>query len=145
VSNWTFNQRLPRNRYTNDSEPIGGAFGNDYDFVQLSAIHWLREYIGLSVHLTYRRQGEGRIDAEWTAPWLDVEGDYSEPFPTGVVQKTLTASLGAKGFLLGHAFFDLEAGLDRVENRLHIEGEDKTLPFVNLTVSGFILPIVNIN
>jgi len=145
VSNWTFNQRLERNRYLNDNEPIGGALGNDYDLIELSVIRWLQDYLLVSGNLSYRRQGEGRVDAEWTMPWLDVEGDYSEPFPTGVVQKTLTASLGAKGFLYGHFNFDLEAGIDKVENRFHIEGDDKSLPFINLTISGFILPIVDID
>ncbi len=145
VSNWTFNQRLERNRYLNDSEPIGGAWGNDYDLMELSVIRWFREYLSVSANLSYWRQGEGRVNAEWTMPWLDVEGDYSEPFPTGVVQKTLTASLAAKGFLYGHFFFDLEAGIDKVENRFHDEGVDDTLPFVNLTVSGFVLPVLNIH
>jgi len=145
VSNWTFNQRFARNRYTNDGLPIGSAAGNDYDLLDLSVIRWLRDCLAVSANLSYRRQGEGRIEAEWTMPWLEVEGDYSEPFPTGTVQKTLTASLGAKGFLYGHFFFDLEAGVDRVENRFHVESADETLPFVNLTLSGFVLPTVDID
>lgn len=145
ISNWTFNQRFERNRYTNDNEPIGSALGNDYDMFDLSVIHWFKEFVAISANFSYLRQGEGRVNAEWTMPWLEVEGDYSEPFPTGVVQKTLTASLGAKGFLLGHFYFDIEAGLDRVENRFHVEGEDESLPFVNLTLSGFILPSVAID
>lgn len=145
VSNWMFNQRFERNRYTNDGSPIGGALGNDYDLVELSIIHWLDEYLSVSANLKYWRQGEGRVDAEWTMPWLEVEGDYSEPFPTGVVQKTLTASIGAKGFLYEHFFFSLDAGVDRVRNRFHIEDNNESLPFVNLTISGFLLPSVAID
>ncbi|MCP4684434.1 MAG: capsule assembly Wzi family protein [bacterium] len=145
VSNWTFNQRFERNRYLNDGTPVGSALGNDYDRIELAVIRWLQDFLSVSANLSYWRQGEGRVDAEWTMPWLEVEGNYSEPFPTGVVQKTLAASLGAKGFLCDHFFFDLEAGFDRIENRLHVKGVDDTLPFVNLTVSGFFLPIVDIH
>jgi capsule assembly protein Wzi len=145
VSNWTFNQRFARNRYLNDDRPIGGAPGNDYDLFELSIIGWPRQYFSVSANISYRRQGEGRVNADWTMPWLDVEGDYSEPFPTGVVEKTLTASLAVKSFPREYFFFDVEAGIDKVENRFHVDGADESLPFVRLTLSGFILPTVDID
>ena len=139
VTNWTFNQMLPRNRYLNDGKPIGDVRGNDYDLAQLWVYYWFwPRHLRCNLSASYYRQGEGRITADWTSPWSDAEGDYDEPFPTGIVEKTMTFSAGVRGFVGEHGFVDIEAGLDRVTNRFHIEGEDKTLPFVKLTMSAFI-------
>ena len=137
VTNWTFNQMHERNRFLNDGKPIGSVAGNDYDLASVKVIHWWRELFQSSLKLSYGRQGQGRIDAPWTQPWVESEGDYSESFPTGVVEKTATVALGLKGFLLNRAFVDLQAGVDWQRNHDHIAGDDPTLPFVKLYVSLF--------
>ena len=71
VSNWTFNQIHERNRYLNDSRPIGGALGNDYDLSRLEIIRWWNDRLHSSLKLSYYRLGEGRIEAAWTQPWVD--------------------------------------------------------------------------
>ena len=145
VSNWTFNQMHERNRYLNDGRPIGGALGNDYDLADLKFSRWWRDDLQSSVNFRFRRQGQGRIDAEWTQPWVDAEGDYSEPFPTGVVWKTGTVSLGLKGFPARYAFVDFEAGVDWIRNRSHVAGENKTRPFVRIYLSGFLVSELGID
>jgi hypothetical protein len=144
VNNWTFNQIHQRNRYLNDRRLIGGALGIDYDLVSLSVIRWLRGSLGGCFNLSYFRQGEGRVDDVWSEPWATAIGDYDEPFPTGVVEKTTSASLEVKGFLSHFGFVNLETGFDWIENRNHISGADETLPFVNLRVSTFFLSSLNI-
>lgn len=138
VNNWTFNQPLERNRYVFNDQPIGGALGNDYDLARLSVIKWLSNEIALSASAAYLRQGEGSILAEWTAPWLAASGNYSESFPSGTVEKTTTLSAGFKGFVLDHLFVSAHSGLRRVTNYDHISGDNRTLPFFALILSGFI-------
>ena len=145
VTNWTFNQMHARNRYLNDGHPIGGAAGNDYDLAEIGLIHWWREFLQSSVALSYGRQGEGRIDAPWIQPWVDANGDYSEPFPTGVVKKTTSVALGLKGFVMGHAFVDFEAGVDWVRNREHVGDDNPTLLFVKLYLSLFGFSRIGLN
>jgi hypothetical protein len=145
INNWTFNQMHARNRYLNDGRPIGSALGNDYDLTSLRVIRWVRSDLQSSLKLSYYRQGEGRIDAPWTEPWAEVDGAYSEPFPTGVVQKTTTMAFGVKGFVIGRAFVDLEAGVDWVRNRDHLCDDNPTLPFVKLYLSVFGLTQVGLD
>ena len=145
VSNWTFNQVHPRNRYLNDSRPIGNVLGNDYDRATLELVHWWHSRLNSSVNLAYTRRGEGQIEADWTEPWMDVEGDYSEPFPTGTVQKTASVALGLSGYLTDFAFADFEAGVDFVKNYGHAVGDDRDLPFVRLYLSTFLLSALNVN
>lgn len=137
VANWTFNQTLVRNRYLMDGHLIGGALGNDYDRLELNVTRWVGDDMAVSLGFTSLRQGEGRVTDEWTAPWLETDGDYSEPFPTGTVETTRTFSVGFKGFLFDHFYIGAESGIDRVNNYLHADSDDRSLPYVRLNVSTF--------
>ena len=79
------------------NRPIGYFLGNDFDSWEFGASSWVKKGIKISLNLTLRRDGEGGIDIPFSTPWTDVdqegnflytvEGGYSEPFPTGVVQE----------------------------------------------------------
>lgn len=145
VNNWTFNQEFARNRYLNDQRLIGSTPGIDYDNLGLSAIRWLKKDFNISLNLSYHRQGEGRVDAPWSQPWITAVGDYHESFPTGVVEKQTTAALGLKGFAAGLFFADLQLGLSWVDNQNHLSGNDLSLPFIKLNLSTFLLTSLNID
>ena len=145
VTNWTFNQVLPRNRYLFNDDLIGGAEGNDYDRWRASITRWFGENTAVSAELEQYRQGEGRVSDDFSMPWLDVEGDYSEPFPTGVVEKTKTASLNLKTFVLDHIFVDCRAGVNWIDNYRHVESDNQSLPFVRLRISSFFSAPINVS
>ncbi|HUV29551.1 MAG TPA: capsule assembly Wzi family protein [Acidobacteriota bacterium] len=144
VTNWTFNQLLERNRYLVGRRLIGSALGNDYDLASVAVMRWFGAGTAAVVRLSYHRQGEGGVEDEWTEPWTLAEGDYSEPFPTGVVQSTTSTSLGIKSFLLDLAFVDLEIGVDWTKNVQHLQGALRTIPFVNVTISSFLFTSLNL-
>jgi hypothetical protein len=66
-----------------------------------------------------------------------VTGDYNEPFPTGIVEKTSRLSIELKGFIGKYLFADVETGIEDIRNFGHIQGVDRTTPFVNLRISTF--------
>ncbi len=144
VNNWTFNQVLDRNRYLNDGNLIGGALGNDYDRYSLKVMRWFTKSFEGILLLSYHRQGEGRVTAEWSEPWMDIDGDYQEPFPTGQVEKRFNVSVGVKGFIADHFYCDVETGLEHISNFSHIEDENQSLPFIRIKFSGFLNSLVNI-
>lgn len=143
VTNWTFNQMFERNRYLNDGEPLGAIRGNDYDEIALAAIYWWRSDVATRLNLGYVRQGEGRINAPFTNPWSEVD-NYAEPFPTGIVQKTLAASLRVQAFVYRKAYVDAEAGADFIDNLDHIDGHSETRPFFKVRLSVFALSRLNL-
>ncbi len=145
VNNWTVNQILDRNRYLYSGQLIGGADGNDYDLLEVSVLKWFNSVQCVSLNFAYRRQGEGEVMAEWTAPWLLVTGEYDEPFPTGTVEKIASVWLNLKGVAFGRLFVDLQAGLKDVENAGHTAGDNRQLPFFGLRLSSFFSAPVNVN
>lgn len=143
VTNWTFNQSLERNRYLYKNDLISSATGNDYDLTQLSLVRWFGTQMAASLNVSYRRQGEGKVTADWTEPWMATNGDYLESFPTGTVEQTSSLSLSLRGYFRTLAAFDLVAGIDRVDNYQHLSGENRNIPFVRLTLSAIFSTIIN--
>ena len=95
---FTYNQGLDRNRYLHNGQLLSATDGNDYDQFSVSMLHWLdNNTVTAGVNFKYIRKGQGKVTDPWTTPWLDVSGDYKEPFPTGVVEKINRISLSAKG------------------------------------------------
>jgi len=144
VTNWTFNQIAPRNRYTIDNNLIGAALGNDYDLSTISLTRWFGTSVNSSLTFRYLRQGEGSIDAIWSEPWITAEGAYTEPFPTGVVEKIAIVSAGLKGFVKTFGFFDIETGIEQIRNQGHVNGKEQTVPFFQLKISTFFSKIISI-
>lgn len=87
VSNWTFNQRNSWNRFVYEGVPLGDSLGNDYDRSKAFVRCFLRQNLALNLEFELVRKGEGRIFAEWSMPWVYVEGEYKEKFPLGIVER----------------------------------------------------------
>jgi hypothetical protein len=93
IANRTYNQIFERNRYLHDGELLGYPLGPDGDQLLLRLAHWFNYDKKGELELEYRRQGIGNVTDPWTQPWLDSPGQYSEPFPTGTVEKFLRIGL----------------------------------------------------
>ena len=137
VTNRTYNQGNSRNRYLHDGELLSAARGNDYDQWSLSVVHWFGKTMNAGVNFSFTRQGEGLVTDVWTTPWLNVTGDYREPFPTGTVEKTSRWGLSFKGFFGKYLYAEIESGLDKVNNFENAAGFNKTLPFLSVKLSTF--------
>lgn len=145
ITNRTYNQNQKRNIYVNRGELIGHSFGPDGDRVSLSLDKWFEYKRKVSLNLSYQRKGEGRYDDEWNEPWFEVEGDYSEPFPTGVVEKTWSGSLRFAGFINDVVFLDLESGVRGVRDFAHVDGDNRTIPFFSLRFSLLFSTLLSID
>jgi len=144
VTNRTFNQMHPRNRYLFRGELLGGALGNDYDRWQATVSRWFGHTMKTAVSFVRHRQGEGGVTDDWSTPWLEVEGDYHEPFPTGVVETTHRLAVGFTGFIKSNFFVQLETGIDWLDNYRHIDGDQRSLPYTRIRVSTFVFSSVGV-
>ncbi len=137
VTSRTYNQGNSRNRYLHDGELLSAALGNDYDQWSLSVVRWFSKAMNAGINFGLTRQGEGAVADVWTTPWLNVTGDYNEPFPTGSVEKTARLGLSLKGFFGKYLFAEIESGLNEITNFENSAGINKTLPFVSVKLSTF--------
>jgi len=145
IANRTYNQKLPRNRYENRGKLIGHPLGPDGDRIKLAVSHWFKYAQRIMFKFQYARKGEGRYSDDWTEPWNDITGDYSEPFPTGTVEKTFEGSLHLTGYIKSRLFFDLEGGIKSVENYLNQPDDDRTIPFFSARLSILFSTSLNID
>jgi hypothetical protein len=104
------------------------------DKISLALIRWLNTRQNASLNLMYQRRGEGRFDSNWTEPWLDVD-NYSEPFPTGIVEKKFSTALNFTGYLKPFLYIDGRGGVDIIDNFGHVNGDSKTIPFFSIKLS----------
>ncbi len=138
VTNWTFNQPEPRNRYLFNSSPIGNLSGNDFDQYLFESSRWLKSDLRLGLSLNYRRQGEGRILNDWTSLWLLASDNYAEKFPSGTVEKSLSISFTTRGYLNRYLYVSSEIGWQQFRNFENRPSENREFPFVSLTLSTLV-------
>jgi len=136
VTNWTYNQSKRWNRYIYMNKPIGSPHGNDYDRITLGARLMASPALIVNLGGFYHRKGEGRIDAYWSEPWMDIDGPYSEPFPTGVVEKTTGLVFEASGSIWPRLFWNADVEFGTADNFSHELGAKSDYWEVGIGVSG---------
>jgi hypothetical protein len=144
VTNRTYNQKLERNRYLNHGQPLGHPIGNDFQRYQVKLRRWLGESGGsglLTASTVLLRKGEGRISDLWSEPWLLSIGDYSEPFPTGIVERTIRYQLNYQRMFNGNSsplgYLSASGGWQTVSNVAHSTAANQSNLFFNLRISLF--------
>jgi hypothetical protein len=146
ITNRTYHQRDPRNRYLFRNKPLGHPLGPDSDSLSLMVRFWPSSRQNAELELAYRRHGEGSLYKPWDEPWQLVEGDYNEPFPTGVVEKSLLVAARMRGYVplsqytSDHLFATIDAGYGSIENRYNVAGQNASTLWLNFSVGwlGFL-------
>lgn len=104
--------------------PLGHPLGNDFDHWRIGLSQWLTG--SLQVRLTYSqtRKGEGSLFTPFDTPWMDhtVEEGYSEPFPTGVVEKEGRLDFSVHYYPSVHWGLEAEVNAIQRMNAFHVEG-----------------------
>jgi len=141
ITNRTYHQLHARNRYLYRNQPLGHPLGPDADSLSIAFKWWPDTRQTIALELAYTRHGEGSLHVPWTEPWLEAEGDYSEPFPTGVVEKGFGLQIGWRGYLplmdytSKHLFVSIKAGYADFENRSNVEGDNSIDAWLNLSLT----------
>ncbi len=137
ITNRTYNQAYERNRYTFENKSLGYFNANDFDKLNLTLSKWISPLSFAALHYSYKRKGEGNITDEWSEPWFEVSGDYTEQFPYGIVEKTNRISGQFKGFLFKNFYLDAEAGFENITNRDNREQGSLNNKFITISLFTF--------
>ena len=98
ITNRTFNgQGGPWEKWLHRNQPIGHFLGNDFDRILAGFSYWPLPRYRVALQYEKRRRGEGRIEKAFDTPWKNTPlgQNYSEPFPTGIVEESGIFSLNA--------------------------------------------------
>lgn len=150
ITNRTYHQRDPKNRYLFRNKLLGHPLGPDADSISIKIRFWPSNDFIAEIEGAFKRNGEGSIFNSWDEPWLDTDGEYCEPFPTGVVEKSGMIAIRAQGYLpfssytKNHLFISFDAGLADIENYQNQKGVDKTSSYFQVSLSWFGFSKLNI-
>jgi hypothetical protein len=137
ITNRTYKTPTGSEWWLHRNGPMGYELGSDlfrmYGWLQV----WLHDFSWVEFSLDYLQRGEGELDVPWDSPWdaYTVEEGYSEPFPTGVVETTITPKLAFHWIKVPHVEIHGEAGYRMISNEDHIQGQDGDGWFFSITLA----------
>ena len=143
VTNRTYQTLNSWETFIHRNVPLGHPLGNDFDRIDMSISKWFMSSVWLKLGFGYVRNGEGSLSTPFDTPWDEytVEEGFSEPFPTGVVEKSSTVSIIARYQPSIHWGIEAELHANRYDNFEHVEGvsESKTIWRVGVWWEGEVL------
>lgn len=124
VTNRTYKTSNPWETFIHRNVPLGHPLGNDFDFWEVDVSQWVGANLWLKFGYSITRHGEGTLFTPFDTPWMDytVDEGYSEPFPTGVVERIKQLGVEIKFYPSIQWGIQAEAYWQWKENRDHIEG-----------------------
>jgi len=84
VTNRTYNQQHSWNRFLYENKSLGSEVGNDFHRFSVGTKFFSKNFGG-KVNFFHLEKGEGRIDDEWTTPWIE-DPSWKESFPSGTIE-----------------------------------------------------------
>jgi len=130
LTNRTYKTVNPVEWYTHRNVPIGYSGGSDLDVWDLEISKYLDKWQAI-LDFQYLRQGEGDMNRAWDSPWMDstvtMQTGYHEPFPTGVVEKTLDLGLELRWRPSYQRYAFLRINYRNIQNVAHSDAEERKL------------------
>ena len=123
VTNRTYKTPTPWETFMHRNMPMGYPLGNDFDKIEAGFSKWINGNIRIKMYYDCIRKGEGSLYTPFDTPWdqYEVEKGYSEPFPTGTVEKQDLIGLSLRYFPSPHVGIEGEFASIRRTNAGHVE------------------------
>ncbi|MDO9547951.1 MAG: capsule assembly Wzi family protein [Candidatus Marinimicrobia bacterium] len=130
LTNRTYKTTNPIEWHTHRNVPIGYSQGSDLDCWDLEIKKYLNRWQAI-LNVRYLRQGEGEMNVACNSPWMDstvtMESGYDEPFPTGVVEKTLDLGLELRWLPSYQRYGFLRLNYQTIQNVNHTPYDQQNL------------------
>ena len=126
ITNRTYNTLQPEQKHVHQNKVIGHELGNDFDCWRLDISNWFSDKIRTTVGFSFIRNGEGSVEAPFDTSFYaveDVSDGYSEPFPTGIVERIYEPEIKIWYRFSGSLFFRFESKYSIIDNYQHEKGK----------------------
>ncbi|MFP4548917.1 MAG: hypothetical protein ACLFQM_12360, partial [Fidelibacterota bacterium] len=124
-------------KYIHRNYVIGHQLGNDVQFLNFEANKWMMNKINTGGGYYLKRKGEGTVLGEFTTPWMDVDGDYTEDIPYGTVETTHGIYFNCNYFIKTNLILNLQLGYRLVGNYEHIDDNEHAGLFGHIQVQFY--------
>jgi len=139
LTNRTFKTPNPSEWFLHRNMPIGYELGSDVGRFNVLSRYYLRDGWHVDTEIDLIWQGEGELSAAWDTPWnedsITMETGYSEPFPTGVVEKSFVLSTELMRHWDRERWISLGISYENINNVDHIQDEKDNGLNIHLSVS----------
>ena len=138
VNPWTYNQKLPWNRYVYGKAPVGYPLGPDADALYFSVTRWFNDKLTCEVDYRFARHGETSVESDWPVPIVGPWNGASFPdgsFPLGIAAKSHRFSILARFHPTLHLDLDGFVSIETVSDYHNLKDAKKTDFEVGLSVS----------
>jgi hypothetical protein len=138
VNPWTYNQKLPWNKYVYGDVLLGHPLGPDADAFYLTLTRWLNEKFTCEVDYRFVRHGETSIESDWPVPVVGPWGGASFPdgsFPLGTVAQSQRLGILARFHPTLHLDVDGFASLETVSDYQNLKDAKMTSYRIGLSVN----------
>ncbi len=129
VTNRTYKTPHDYEWYLHRDAPIGYGEGSDLWRANAFGRYYFSEKWQFDIEFDYLVKGEGEMSTPWDEPWMEdgitLETGYSEPFPTGILEKKLTSTFGVFRMYDYNKWISLELNYFTIQNNNHILNTDK--------------------
>jgi len=136
VTNRTYKTIHPWETFVFRGVPLGYPQGNDFDAWHVGLTQWIGGCFRAEIRYTKTRKGEGSLLTPFDRPWMaySVEEGYSEPFPTGIVEKADRFYLKMNYYASGAWGVSGEYGSSSYKNFQNAEGEKESQTYWKIGV-----------
>ena len=127
ITNRTYNSAFEWENFLHRNKPIGYYLGNDFDKWSFYLNKWLSKDFFIKGGLDYIRRGEETVKSDWDTQWMTntPEDEYNEPFPTGIVEKSLIPWFCLRYLPWANSFIDVKIGYRFIKNFNNIKGKEE--------------------
>jgi hypothetical protein len=136
ITNRTYKTSNPWETFIYRGQPLAYPLGNDFDYWTAGLTQWIGA--AFRGRLTYSQihHGEGSLYSPFDMPWMNftVEEGYSEPFPTGIVENTVTLQIVLDYYASGLWGLRGEWAFTKFKNYQHLEHKTETRLFLKLGI-----------
>ncbi|MBN2105265.1 hypothetical protein JW835_14605 [bacterium] len=136
ITNRTYKTPNSWETFVHRGVPLGHPQGNDFDLWQAGWTQWIGSKFRGEITYGQVRKGEGDLFTPFDTPWMNytVKQGYSEPFPTGVVEKQSRFHLKMNYYASAHWGLKAEFQSIEYQNYQHIKDENENKLFWKLGV-----------